>query len=55
MNYWRHYPKSVRPLAMGALSQHVPPDDPIKIVITFAKMKDTGTPPQRNTTDYANW
>lgn len=29
---------------MGALSQHVPPDDPIRIVITFAKMKDTGTP-----------
>ena len=38
-------PESVRGLAMGALSQHVPPDDPIRIVITFAKMKDTGTPP----------
>jgi hypothetical protein len=38
-------PESVRGLAMSALSQHVPPDDPIKIVITFAKMKDTGTPP----------
>ena len=37
-------PESVRGLAMGALSQHVPPDDPIRIVITFAKMKDTGTP-----------
>ncbi len=36
--------EAVRPLAMGALSQHVPPDDPIKIVITFAKKKDTGTP-----------
>ena len=37
--------EAVRPLAMGALSQHVPPDDPIKIVITFAKATDTGTPP----------
>ena len=37
--------EAVRPLAMSALSQHVPPDDPIRIVITFAKMKDTGTPP----------
>lgn len=36
--------ESVRPLAMGVLSQHVSPDDPIKIVITFAKIKDTGTP-----------
>ncbi len=38
-------PESVRGLAMGALSQHVPPDDPIRIVITFAKATDTGTPP----------
>ena len=38
-------PESVRGLAMGALSQHVPPDDPIRIVITFAKVTDTGTPP----------
>ena len=38
--------EAVRPLAMSALSQHVPPDDPIRIVITFAKMKDTGTPQQ---------
>ena len=37
--------EAVRPLAMSALSQHVPPDDPIKIVITFAKATDTGTPP----------
>ena len=37
--------EAVRPLAMSALSQHVPPDDPIKIVITFAKAIDTGTPP----------
>ena len=29
---------------MSALSQYVPPDDPIKIVITFAKAADTGTP-----------
>ncbi|MXX14827.1 MAG: hypothetical protein F4Z86_15510, partial [Gemmatimonadetes bacterium] len=36
-------PESVRGLAMGALSQHVTPDDPIRIVITFAKMKETGT------------
>ncbi len=40
---------AVRPLAMGVLSQHVPPDDPIRIVITFAKMKDTGTPPTPTT------
>lgn len=38
-------PESVRGLAMSALSQHVPPDDPIRIVITFAKATDTGTPP----------
>lgn len=37
--------EAVRPLAMSALSQHVPPDDPIRIVITFAKATDTGTPP----------
>jgi len=37
-------PESVRGLAMSALSQYVPPDDPIKIVITFAKATDTGTP-----------
>ena len=37
-------PESVRGLAMSALSQHVPPDDPIKIVITFAKTTDTKTP-----------
>ena len=38
-------PESLRNIALGALSQHVPPDDPIKIVITFAKATDTGTPP----------
>ena len=37
-------PESVRGLALNALSQYVPPDDPIKIVITFAKAADTGTP-----------
>ena len=37
-------PESVRGLALNALSQHVPPDDPIKIVITFEKAIDTGTP-----------
>ncbi len=37
-------PESVRGLAMSALSQYLPPDDPIKIVITFAKATDTGTP-----------
>ena len=36
--------ESVRPLAINALSQHVPPDDPIKIVISFEKATDTGTP-----------
>ena len=36
--------EAVRPLAMNALSQHVPPDDPIRIVITFAKTTDTKTP-----------
>ena len=35
--------ESVRPLAINALSQYVPPDDPIKIVITFAKTTDTET------------
>ncbi len=44
-------PESVRGLAMGALSQHVPPDDPIKIVITFSKTTDTGTPSML-TTDF---
>ena len=29
---------------IDALSQYVPPDDPIKIVITFAKATDTETP-----------
>lgn len=37
-------PESVRGLAMNALSQHAPPDDPVRIVITFAKATDTGTP-----------
>ena len=37
-------PESLRAIALGALSQHVSPDDPIKIVITFAKATDTGTP-----------
>ena len=37
-------PEAVRGLALGALQQHVPPDDPIRIVITFAKATDTGTP-----------
>ena len=37
-------PGSVRGLAISALSQYVPPDDPIKIVITFAKTTDTETP-----------
>ena len=37
-------PESVRGIAMSALQQHVPPDDPIKIVITFARATDTGTP-----------
>ena len=36
---------AVRPLAMSVLSQHVTPDDPVRIVITFAKATDTGTPP----------
>ena len=36
--------ETVRPLAMNVLSQHVSPDDPIRIVITFAKATDTGTP-----------
>ena len=36
---------AVRPLAMSVLSQHVTPDDPVRIVITFAKSTDTGTPP----------
>ncbi len=35
---------AVRPLAMSVLSQHVSPDDPVRIVITFAKATDTGTP-----------
>lgn len=38
-------PEAVRGLAMNALSQHAPPDDPVRIVITFAKATDTGTPP----------
>ena len=36
--------EAVRPLAMSLLSQHVPPDDPIRLVISFAKATDTGTP-----------
>ena len=36
--------EDLRPLAISALSPHVPPDDPIKIVFTFAKAADTGTP-----------
>lgn len=36
--------ESVRGLAMSALSQHVPPDDPVRIVITFARATDTGMP-----------
>ena len=31
-------PEDLRPFAIDALSPHVPPDDPIKIVISFAKM-----------------
>ena len=41
---------AVRPLAMSVLSQHVTPDDPVRIVITFAKATDTGTPPPPPTT-----
>ena len=37
-------PETVRGLALSTLQQHVPPDDPIKIVITFAKATDTETP-----------
>ena len=37
-------PEDVRPFAINILSQYVPPDDPIKIVITFARATDTGTP-----------
>lgn len=37
--------EGVRPLAQNVLSQFVSPDDPIRIVITFAKATDTGTPP----------
>ena len=37
-------PETLRPAVISALSQYVPPDDPIKIVITFAKATDTGTP-----------
>ena len=33
--------EDLRPLAISALSPHVPPDDPIKIVITFAKATET--------------
>ena len=36
--------ESVRPLATSVLSQFVSPDDPVRIVITFAKATDTGTP-----------
>ena len=38
-------PESVRGLAMNALSQYAPPDNPVRIVISFAKATDTGTPP----------
>ena len=37
-------PESVRGLAMNALSQYAPPENPVRIVITFAKATDTGTP-----------
>ncbi len=37
--------EGVRPLAQNVLSQFVSPDDPIRIVITFAKATDTGTSP----------
>ena len=36
--------ESVRPLATSVLSQFVSPDDPVRIVITFEKATDTGTP-----------
>ncbi len=41
-------PESVRPLAMNALSQHVPPDDPIRIVITFAKARQQSVSSQNS-------
>ena len=37
-------PEDVRALAISALSPHVPPDDPIKIVLSFEKATDTETP-----------
>ncbi len=37
-------PESVRGLALNALSTHAPPDNPVRIVITFAKATDTGPP-----------
>ncbi len=36
--------EGIRPIALSVLSQFAPPDDPVRIVITFAKMKDTGPP-----------
>ena len=36
-------PESVRDLALSPLSPHVPPDDPIRFVISFAKAADMGT------------
>ena len=37
-------PASIRGLAQSTLQQYVPPDDPVRIVIAFAKATDTGTP-----------
>ena len=37
-------PENFKDIALSVLSQHVPPDDPIKIVISFEKSTDTGTP-----------
>ena len=36
-------PESVRDLALGSLSHLVPPDDPIRFAISFAKSADIGT------------
>ena len=37
-------PETVRAIALSTLQQHAPPDDPVRIVISFAKATDTGTP-----------
>ena len=36
--------ETLRPAVISTLSQYVPPDDPIKIVLSFEKVTDTGTP-----------